>query len=156
MNSSNKLPDWTHCTEIELSYRPEMPAHQRPAVRCSHDAFTLFQQVWSADRIALQEEFKVLLLNKAANVLGLYHAFSGGIDSTITDVRLIFTAALKAGATTLMVAHNHPSGKLQPSKADEVFTHKLKEVGNILDIRLLDHLIITIDRYFSFADEGLL
>jgi DNA repair protein RadC len=80
----------------------------------------------------------------------------GGIFATIADVRIIFATALKCVATGLILAHNHPSGSLQPSKADRELTKKIKEVGKFLDIQLLDHLIITPEGYYSFADEAVL
>ena len=107
------------------------------------------------DTIELQEEFKVLLLNKAHRVLGIYNLSKGGIDGTVADIRLVFTTALKTASTSIILAHNHPSGKLLPSTADKMLTSKLRNAGDILDIKVLDHLIISKDGYFSFGDEGM-
>lgn len=147
---------WTQLAEIEISYRPNLPMAQRPTLQSSREVAELLRQVWSPDRIGLQEEFKVLFLNKATRVLGICNLSAGGMDGTIADLRLIFAVALKACATALIIAHNHPSGNLKPSRADQAFTSKIREAGALLDIRLLDHLIITAEHYFSFADEGLL
>lgn len=87
-------------------------------------------------------------------MLGIYEVSSGGISGTVVDLRLIFAAALKANAVSLIMIHNHPSGQIKPSEADKQITRKVKEAGRILDIALLDHLIITPDIYYSFADEG--
>ncbi len=102
------------------------------------------------------EEFKILLLNRANRLIGYYSVSSGGISGTIADPRVIFAAALKACAVEIILAHNHPSGNLQPSNADSILTKKLKEAGNLLDIIVLDHIIISDGGYFSFADKGLI
>jgi len=80
----------------------------------------------------------------------------GGLTATIVDVRLLFKSALELAAIGVIVCHNHPSGKLQPSNADKQITQKIKNAGETLDIKLLDHLIVTEKDYFSFADESLL
>jgi DNA repair protein RadC len=81
----------------------------------------------------------------------------GGISGTVTDVRIILQAAIKANASGIIVCHNHPSGNIQPSESDTRLTHKIREAGNIMDIVLLDHLIVaTENTYYSFADNGLL
>lgn len=93
----------------------------------------------------LHEGFKVLLLNRSKKVLCLYNASLGGITGTVADPRLIFTAALKASAVCIILAHNHPSGLLVPSSADEEFTMKFKGAGQQLYIKVIDHLIFTAD-----------
>ncbi len=99
---------------------------------------------------------KVLLLNRANKVLGVYEVSTGGISGTVADPRLIFVAALKANACSLIISHNHPSGNLKPSRHDEELTAKIKQAGEFLDIKLLDHLIVTPEAYYSFGDEGIL
>lgn len=89
-------------------------------------------------------------------MLGIYEVSTGGITSTIVDLRLLFTAALKANATALIMLHNHPSGKTRPSAADKRITKKVKEAGIILDIEVVDHLIISPESYYSFADNGII
>ncbi|MBD0333245.1 MAG: JAB domain-containing protein, partial [Chitinophagaceae bacterium] len=89
-------------------------------------------------------------------VLCLFNVSSGGITGTVADPRLIYTAALKVNAVSLILCHNHPSGSLKPSRADEELTQKIKSAGAFLDIKVLDHLIISSEGYYSFADEGLL
>lgn len=89
-------------------------------------------------------------------MLGLYEVSSGGICGTVVDLRLIFSAALKANATSIMMIHNHPSGRAHASEADRQITAKVKQAGKILDIALLDHLIITPETYYSFCDDGAL
>ena len=105
--------------------------------------------------LELAESFKVLFLNRANQVTGVYTVSNGGITGTIADPRLIFIAALKGAACSLILAHNHPSGNLKPSATDISLTEKIVHAGRFLDINVLDHLIVTADSYFSFADEGL-
>ena len=142
--------------EVELVYRSKVKASERPSVGSSADAYHILLNLWEDGKIDLQESFKVLMLNRANKVLCLFNASSGGITGTVADPRLIFTAALKVSAVSLILAHNHPSGSLQPSRADEELTAKLKGAGNLLDIKVLDHLILTSETFFYFADEGLL
>jgi DNA repair protein RadC len=102
------------------------------------------------------EEFWILYLNNSNKVIRKIQLSKGGITGTLVDVRLVLKNALAVGATGLVLAHNHPSGTLNPSEADRQLTEKLKVAGESLDIRVLDHLIITETSYFSFADEGIL
>jgi DNA repair protein RadC len=146
----------TQVAEIELVYKTKVKPADRPAIKSSNEAFQLISLLWNENIIELQEEFKVLFLNRSNRVLGIYHTSSGGITGTVADPRLILTAALKANCVSIMLFHNHPSGSLKPSLQDEELTKKIKEAARFLDIKLLDHLIITRDEYFSFADEGLL
>src|SRR5438128_11419076 len=97
-----------------------------------------------------------MFLNRANNVLGMYDVSTGGISGTVADTRVIFVAALKANACGIIISHNHPSGNLKPSRQDEELTQKIKLAGQLLDIKLMDHAIVTADGYYSFADEGLL
>lgn len=143
--------------EVQLIYRSKVPASQRRSIKCSRDAFDLFLQSWNPDTIEHSEEFKLLLMNRSNAVLGILAVSKGGVSGTVTDVRLIFQAAIKANASGIIVAHNHPSGNLNPSESDTKITHKIKEAGNLMDIQLLDHLILTTEgNYYSFADNGLL
>lgn len=102
------------------------------------------------------EEFWILYLNNSNKVIQKNQLSKGGITGTLVDVRLVLKTALEVGATALILAHNHPSGALKPSEADKQITHKLKNAAQSLDIKVLDHLIITEKAYFSFADDGLL
>ena len=95
-------------------------------------------------------------MNRANKVLGVYKVSSGGVTGTVADPKQIFTAALKANACAIVLSHNHPSGNLKPSRQDEQLTSKIKEAGSFLDIKVLDHIIVTSEAYYSFADEGLL
>lgn len=102
------------------------------------------------------EEFWILYLNNSNKIIHKSQLSKGGITGTLVDVRLVLKTALEAGATALILCHNHPSGTLIPSKADKDITQKLKTAAESLDIKVLDHLIITEKAYFSFADEDIL
>lgn len=142
--------------EIELVYKTRVKASKRVVLRSSKDAYELLHKTWDADKIEFVEQFKILLLNQGNKVLGMYTVSTGGICGTVADSRLIFAAALKANAVSIMLAHNHPSGNLQPSRADDQLTTKIKEAGTLLNIKVLDHLIISQEGYYSYADEGVL
>ena len=101
------------------------------------------------------EEFWILYLNNSNKVISKVQLSVGGITGTLVDVRLVFKMALEKGATALILCHNHPSGTLIPSDADKQITKKLKMAGDSLEIKVLDHLIVTETKYFSFVDEGM-
>ena len=102
------------------------------------------------------EEFWILYLNNSNKIIQKHQLSKGGITGTLVDVRLVLKNALEVGAVSLILCHNHPSGTLKPSQADKDITKKLKSASLSLDIRVLDHIIITENAYFSFADEELL
>lgn len=140
--------------EIEVSYSNRIPAKDRIKICTSGDAFDASKLFWpSTDHV---EYFYVLYLNRHSQILGCHQISKGGFTGTVIDVRVIFQIALKACATSIICLHNHPSGNTTPSDADQQITQKIKEAGRTLDIQLLDHLVITSEKYFSFADEGLL
>lgn len=101
------------------------------------------------------EEFWIIYMNNSNKVISKSQLSKGGITGTLVDVRIVFKTALEMGATALILCHNHPSGTLIPSDADKQITRKLKLAGDSLEIKVLDHLIVTETSYFSFADEGI-
>lgn len=141
-------------SEIKVTYN--VAKTQREKITSGEKAYQLFLSSWDKDVIELQEEFKILFLNTANEVLGFYALSKGGITGTVVDVRLIFSVALKCNATGIIIAHNHPSGTLIPSDADIHLTKKIKKCSEFMDIALLDHLIVTKYNFYSFANEGLL
>jgi DNA repair protein RadC len=141
--------------EIEIIYHNKVHPSEMRKVTSSHDAFDILKDVWS-NQLEHIEEFYLLMLNKANKVLGYSKVSSGGLSGTIVDPKLIFQTALKANASSIILAHNHPSGNIQPSEADQRITKKCRDGGLMLDIAVLDHLIITADQYYSFADEGVI
>ncbi|KRB57218.1 DNA repair protein RadC [Flavobacterium sp. Root186] len=118
----------------------------------SKNAFEIMQPIIGE---LSHEEFWVLFLNNSNKVISKSQLSKGGIAGTIVDIRLVFKLALENGATGLILCHNHPSGNLKPSDADKQITKKIKTAGEILDVKILDHLIITETKYYSFVDEGI-
>lgn len=129
------------------------PLEELNKITSSKDVFTLMHPfIGDLDH----EQFWVLMLNNSNKVIYKFPLSKGGITATMVDTRLVFKSALAQGATALILAHNHPSGTLRPSQADEDITKKIKNAGELLDIKVLDHIIVTEKTYFSFADESLL
>ena len=142
-------------SEIQISYRPAIG--RKPIIVSAYDAFTELKSFYDDSTIGLKESFYVMYLNQSNRVLGVYPLSTGGVTGTIADPRLIFSVALKINAAGIILSHNHPSGNLSPSKADKDLTDKIKEGSKLLDVKLLDHIIVTPENtYYSFADEGLL
>lgn len=141
-------------SEIKVSYTNHNP--DRIKVTNSQILFELIIRQWNIGTIELQEEVKIILLNRANIVIGIYELSKGGITGSVVDNRIILAVALKCNATGIVIVHNHPSGNLKPSEQDKNITDKLRKACEILDIVLLDHLIISKSSYYSFSDEGLL
>jgi DNA repair protein RadC len=142
--------------EIQLTYKSKVKASLRPKITSSRDAYEVLNQYWDEGKIDFIEQFKVLLLNRANKVIGIYEVSSGTTVNTVADPKSVFVAALKANACGVIISHNHPSGNLTASQADINLTKDLKAAGKFLHIPLLDHIIMTSEGYYSFADEGLL
>ena len=142
--------------EIQLTYKSNVRPSLRPQVNGSKEAYELLKENWDASRIEFVEQFKAVFLNRANKVLGILEVSTGGVSGTVADPKVIFVAAIKANASSFLVAHNHPSGNLCPSRSDIDLTRKLRDGGKLLEIQLLDHLIVTVEGYYSFADEGAL
>lgn len=142
--------------EVQLVYKSKVKPSLRPRITSSRDAQQIFMSCWDDTKLELAEQFKVMLLNRAHKVLGIYELSTGGVSGTVADPKLIFAAALKGVASGIILAHNHPSGNLQPSQSDIDLTRKLKEAGRFLEIQVMDHLILSTEGYYSFSDEGLI
>jgi DNA repair protein RadC len=152
-----KTQQQTTVSEVQLIYKNKVKASDRIKITCSRDAQKIFMENWNPETIDFLEEFKMILLNRSNAVLGIFPISKGGLSGTVTDVRLIYQAAIKANACGTIICHNHPSSNINPSESDNRITEKIKSAGNLLDIQLLDHLIITTDGdYFSYADSGLI
>ena len=121
----------------------------------SRSVYEMFKTVMG-DYIDYKEVFYVMLLNNSNHVLGVSKISEGGMTSTVVDIRILFQTALKSHAVAIILAHNHPSGNLKPSQSDIQLTKKIRLAGETLDIKLLDHVILTNENYFSFADESML
>ncbi|MEZ0487671.1 RadC family protein [Fibrella aquatica] len=133
--------------------RREQAPPERHRITCSRDAY---EEVRPYLTDKSHEEFWILLLNRANEVLRPVQISAGKLSGTVADPRMIFKVGVEYLASGIILAHNHPSGNLTPSQADKDLTRKLKEAGRFLDIPVLDHLIVTDRTYLSFADEGIL
>lgn len=141
-------------SEIEVSYNPHRIVDYQ--ISDSRKTYELMLTQWNWQTIEMLEEVKVVFLNRNQRVIGIYNLAKGGISSCTVDIRIVLGIALKSLATGIILVHNHPSGNLQPSQSDKEITKNLKEACNMVHIALADHVIITKDGYFSFADEGIL
>ena len=147
----------TKVNEISIKYRGNFKMSQAPKITSSVSAAELLFKTWNKDLIGIQECFKVILLNNANKVKGIFEVSTGGITGTMVYLRIVFAVILKSLTTSVILAHNHPSGTLKPSESDKRLTEKIKSASILLDIKILDHLILTPDgEYYSFADEGIL
>jgi len=142
----------TAALELGRRRRGEV-ALEKKKIRASTSVFELMQPILGE---LDHEEFWVIYLNNSNKILQTVQLSKGGITGTVVDIRLAFKTALQLGAVAVILAHNHPSGTLKPSTADIELTKKLKTAGESLDIKVLDHLIVTEKAYFSFADEQML
>lgn len=141
-------------SEIKLTYSNTNCTEKY--IQSQEDAYKCFSSHWDYNTIELQEQAKVIYLNRANRVLGIYNLSTGSTSGTAIDIKLILATAIKANASGIILAHNHPSGTLKPSKNDLKITEKLSEASKLFDIRLLDHIIITKDTYLSMESESLL
>lgn len=140
--------------EIKVSYSNNNV--ERIKVTNSQILYNLVLKQWDLDLIEFQEEVKIVLLNRANVVLGIYEMSKGGTSGTVVDIKIILGIALKCNASSIVITHNHPSGTLEPSEPDKSITKKLKDACKILDLNLLDHLIVTGKGYYSFSDNLIL
>lgn len=142
--------------ELNVTYSRVSAREFKGLISSAEDVAGFLRSTFGADEIELQEQFVVLYLNQQNGIIGYYRHSKGAINATVADKRIVLGAALKCAAVGMVVAHNHPSGNLTPSKADEKLTQELRDAAKLMDIRLLDHLIITRRGHLSFAEEGLL
>lgn len=140
-------------SEIQLKYQPQPLTDTINGAKDIHQL--LINRVFDVDTIDYKETFKVLLLNNANKIIGDTTISEGGLTSTIVDVRMILQTALVSNATSIILTHNHPSGNPRPSGHDDNLTKKIKSACELMDIRLLDHIIVTpYDSFYSYCDEG--
>ncbi len=129
---------------------------ERTRIKTSMDTYNIFMEVWDMDTFDYQESLWMIFLDRGNFVLGVSQVSIGSCAGTIVDPKSVFGRALLVHASYILLAHNHPSGNLNPSQADIDITRKLTEGGNLLEIKVLDHLILTRKSYYSFADEGMM
>lgn len=147
---SSKMP------EIQVSLHPHFPITERRKVRTSREVYDLIIDVWNKNTMTLFEEFMTLYLARNNAIIGYRNISRGSNCGTVVNIQLILGIALKVNASSIILVHNHPSGNLKPSRVDRDITDKLNNASRFLDIGLLDHIIVTSQNYFSFADEGLI
>ncbi len=124
-------------------------------IKRSEDIYDFLKQIYNPKTIDLKESFFVVLLNRANNVIGYSEISQGGVAGTVVDNKILFSTILKTTmACAIVLTHNHPSGQLQPSGADLKITRTIKQIGDLLEITVLDHVIMTSDGYYSMADSG--
>lgn len=140
-------------SEIQLKYKPQPLTETINSAKDIHKL--LINRVYDEETIGYKETFKVLLLNNANKIIGYTTISEGGLTSTIVDVRVIMQTALVSNATSIILTHNHPSGNPNPSIHDDNLTKKIKSACEFMDIRLLDHIIVTpYDSFYSYCNEG--
>ena len=142
--------------EIRAVYKSRTKASERTNIRAPLDVVEYLRTVWNQDTLELREDFLVLCLNGNHQAIGWVRVATGGFNFAPIDPRVVFSVALQTASSAIILAHNHPSGSLQPSAEDKAITNRLKEAGELLGIRVLDHLILTRDEHFSFQEDGLL
>ena len=142
-------------SEIEVAYRP-LPMFSVNPITQSKDAYDLIIREWDDNILEMIEEVKVIFLNRTNKQIGIYNLAKGGITGCVVDIRIILSIALKTLATGIILVHNHPSGNLNPSTEDRKITNELQKACKIMNIKLLDHLIVTRKGFFSFADANLI
>ncbi len=145
---------WQYVAEIEVRYANPIPKADRLTITSSYTAYDILLAHWEREHIDYREQFLILYLNRANEVLGLHRHTSGGIAGVVVESRHILGIALKANASGIILSHNHPSGSTIPSDADREITRKIRDACKLLDLSLLDHIILTKENYYSFADEG--
>lgn len=140
-------------SECKLTYRH--PRRERPKITSAKDAFPICLSNWEKD-IEYVERFKILLLGPDNRCKGVFQVSQGAMTSTLIDKRVLFSAAITAAACGIILVHNHPSGDCNPSQADIKATNDIMKCGEILDIKVLDHLIISRNQFYSFTESSIL
>lgn len=143
--------------ELDVIYKYQNSLSDRPTIKTSDDAILILKDLYSFEKLGLQEQFVVIFVNRSNTVIGCTNLFSGGISGTVVDVKIVIAMALKLMATSILISHNHPSGNLAPSEQDIKLTKKIKAALEFMDMSLVDHLIVSPEfKFLSFVNEGLL
>lgn len=144
-----------YVSEIEILYKPRLDIVTLDKVKNLHDAIDIFRSIWEND-IEYRERFYAIYLDRRSKVLGYYLLSVGSSCATIVETKMLFQPAINLHASSIVVAHNHPSGNLKPSEADRRLTKRICEAGNILEIPIQDHIILTVDSFYSFAQNNII
>ena len=142
----------SYMSEITLKYKASGVVTTQ--IKGSDDSYQLLKQMYDEDTLEYCESSIVIYLNQANRSIGWQKLSQGGISGTVVDIRMILVTALNCGATGIIVSHNHPSGNLKSSDADDKLTKQLNDACKIMEIKLLDHIIVTAESYYSYSDEG--
>jgi DNA repair protein RadC len=155
MNYKMKNEALTVC-EVKINYLPKVKPSERPKISGPASIYSLLMGngIFDLSSIEHREFFKILLLNNANKLLGITHLSEGSINGVVVDIRYIIQVAILSNATGIILCHNHPSGNLQPSSQDDTVTGKVQAACKLFDIKLLDHLVISSESYYSYANEG--
>ena len=140
--------------EVQLIYKNKTKAENRPKIHSAEAAYNILISSWDKDRIALVEEFKMLMLDRSNRLMAISTLFVGGLDGVIIDPKIIFITALKRRCNGLILAHNHPSDTLEPSNMDIALTKQLTICGRFLELPIYDHIILSEKGFYSFNDKG--
>lgn len=140
--------------KIEVSFNPSSNGESRMYVKDSKEVASVFLDCWNHDTIELYEEFKVLYLDRKNGIIGIRNLNIGNQDGVIVNVKLLVSIGLLCNCSSVIIAHNHPSGVVDPSINDIELTKKLEKALHLFDLKLIDHIILTKYNYLSFADEG--
>ena len=146
----------TYIDQFKIIAEPQADFNrlEKCKITCSGDCYKFAQKLYNGD-LEVYESFFVALLNRQNSTKGWARISQGGVSGTVTDIRMIAKHAVELLASSVVLVHNHPSGNIKPSQADMEITKRVKQVLELFDIKVLDHIILAEDNYFSFADEGL-
>ncbi|HUH73342.1 MAG TPA: JAB domain-containing protein [Chitinophagales bacterium] len=141
--------------EAQVSFKPGYDLDELEVLRTSNECASFFRSIWEDD-LMYRERMYMILLNRASKVIGFNLLSIGGASGTIVDLKLVFQCAILTNASAIVLAHNHPSGTLYPSNSDIEITKRVKRAGDVMEIELVDHIILTQNSFYSFADHSLL
>ena len=142
-----------YVNEIEVIYKPRLDLTPLQKIRSDTETVEFLRSIW-ADDIEYRERFYAIYLNRQSKILGYYLISVGGNNGTVVDNKMVFQPAINLHSSGIVIAHNHPSGNLNPSSADIHLTKKIVDAGKALEIPILDHIILTVNSHYSFANNG--
>lgn len=142
-------------SEFSIKYEKNFSFESLPKMLFSSSCVKVLREVW-ADDLNHIERFYMLGLNRANQIVNVSLISMGGVASALVDGKVLFQKALLSNSSSMIIAHNHPSGQCFPSESDKAITRKLVEFGKMIDLQVLDHIILTENSFYSFTDEGLL
>lgn len=142
--------------EVKAAYKPKLKMREQPKLTSGYEVYDYLMKIWDHDTIEYTETMYMVMLNRENRVLGWVVLSEGGTSAVICDPKKMFQHGLIFNASAIILAHNHPSGNTRPSEADRSLTRKVVDLGKMLDMPVLDHVIVTATSFLSFNDEGLI